>query len=704
MASMYEFIKKTRRAGYVTKVLIFALDVLASVFSIFTAILLSSKFEISSISLFVSWFTAALLGLRIISFIVFRTYSIIIRYVGEKDYETVFGAITSASVVFYLLQFFLPSELDTSQVMPVIVIDYIICLCTVGGMRVVLRIVYDRFKRNSSGISTAIFGAGEQGTMIEQAMRHNTAHPYRVVAFFDDNPTVHRKALNGIPVFNPEKSFVKVLRKYNIKNIVIGISNLPPERKIAFINDCLAHKVKVLKIPPTESWLNGTLSVGQLTNINFEDLLNRPPIQLDQESVKNSVKGKVVLVTGCAGSIGSEIVRQLLKYQPEKVIGLDQAETPLAEITLALKVEVQQGLFLPIIGDVCDRDKVQHLFQQYRPVYVFHAAAYKHVPIMEIFPEAAIRVNVAGTQNVADLATQYRVEKFVMISTDKVVNPSNVMGASKRIAEMYAQSLNAHANNYTQFITTRFGNVLGSNGSVIPIFRAQIENREPITLTHPEVTRYFMTIPEACQLVLEAGAMGQGGEIFVFDMGEPVRILDLAHKMIQMAGMVPGRDIEIKITGLRPGEKLTEELLDNGENAIPTHHPKIKKALVRVCHYLQVKSDIDALVRSAHAGMRGADIVQLMKALVPEFVSQNSEYAALDTELPTAIDRIQKTAHPRAALPSRSARKENKVSPSHPFILQEVEVMFAELQAVLGQKQVEKRELAKGVSRAIVGM
>lgn len=634
MASVYDSMKSMQWAGYATKLLIFGLDVCASVFSIFAAILLSYELHITSAHLFYSWTIAALLGLRILSFIGFGTYSIIIRYIGEKDYKTVFLAVTSASVIFYLIHGFLPSGITPAKLLPVILIDYILCLCAVGGLRILLRLAYDHFKRNNDGIPTAIFGAGELGSMIERVMRHNSSHPYRIMAFFDDNPRVHRKLLNGIRVFNPERSFEEVVRKQNIQNVIIGIGNLAPERKIAFINTCLAHNIKVLKIPPTELWLNGTLNVGQLKNINFEDLLNRPPIQLDQESVKNSIKGRVVLVTGCAGSIGSEIVRQLLRYQPSKVIGLDQAETPLAEITLSLKDPVEQGLFLPIIGDVRDRDKIQGIFKEYRPVYVFHAAAYKHVPIMEIFPEEAIKVNVEGTQNMADLAVQYHVEKFVMISTDKVVNPSNVMGASKRIAEIYAQSLNFHANNYTQFITTRFGNVLGSNGSVIPIFRAQIENREPITLTHPDVSRYFMTIPEACQLVLEAGAMGKGGEIFVFDMGEPVRILDLAHKMIQMAGLVPDKDIEIRITGLRPGEKLTEELLDDNENTIPTHHPKIKKAMVRVYNYLQVKPDIDLLIHSANAGSRGAAIVQQMKTLVPEFASQNSEYSALDKGMP----------------------------------------------------------------------
>jgi len=641
MASIYQLIRKTHRAGYVTKLLIFALDVFVSLFSFFMAILLSHELHLSSVKLFFSWTTAVLLLLRILSFVNFGTYAIIIRYIGEKDYQTVFLAVTSATFGFGVLYYFLPFGLETSKVVPIILTDYIICLCGLGSTRILLRLVYDRLKSNTSGINTAIFGAGELGAMIERVMRHSTTHPYRIVAFFDDNQNVHRKWLNGVRVFNPEKSFQTVIQKYHIKNVIIGINDLSPERKIALIHDCLEHNVKVLKIPPTESWLNGTLNVGQLKNINFEDLLNRPPIQLDQQSIKNSIKGKVVLVTGCAGSIGSEIVRQLLKYEPEKIIGLDQAETPLAEITLALKTDVQRGLFLPIIGNVCDRDKIQRIFQQYRPVYVFHAAAYKHVPIMEIFPEAAIKVNVEGTQNMADLAVQYKVKKFVMISTDKVVNPSNVMGASKRIAEIYTQSLNSHTNSYTQFITTRFGNVLGSNGSVIPIFLAQIENREPITLTHPEVSRYFMTIAEACQLVLEAGAMGKGGEIFVFDMGKPVRILDLAHKLIQMAGLTPGKDLEIKITGLRPGEKLAEELLDNAENTIPTHHPKIKKALVRVLDYWQVKPDIDLLIHGANSGMPHVQIVQQMKSLVPEFVSQNSEYSSLDKEQEHAANDVK---------------------------------------------------------------
>jgi FlaA1/EpsC-like NDP-sugar epimerase len=376
--------------------------------------------------------------------------------------------------------------------------------------------------------------------------------------------------------------------------------------------------------------MDGNPHPGQFTKINVDDLLNRAPIQLDQSLVNDSVREKIVLVTGCAGSIGSEIVRQLLRYEPALVIGIDQAESPLAALSLELKKHVDVGTFVPIIGNVCDLVKMERLMKTFRPEYVFHAAAYKHVPIMEVFPEEAIKTNVQGTRNMADLSVQFDVSKFVMISTDKVIKPSNVMGASKRIAEMYVQSLNFASHSKTHFITTRFGNVLGSNGSVIPIFNSQINALLPITITHPEVSRYFMTIPEACQLVLEAGSFGNGGEIFIFDMGEPVYILELAKRMIQMAGLTPYVDIPILITGLRPGEKLTEELLADSENTIPTHHPKIKKASVRLVSYQEVLPIIDRLIAAANEQQTASDIVTLMKELVPEFESQNSVFEYLD--------------------------------------------------------------------------
>ncbi|MCO6493383.1 MAG: polysaccharide biosynthesis protein [Phaeodactylibacter sp.] len=618
-------------AGYVTKLLILAVDFLFAFFAFFTALLITCKFDLSKATEMFGWATALILGLRAVAFVVFKTYLIIIRYVGERDYKNVFFAVTASSALFWVLLELFPGMMRAEDVLPVVLVDYGVLLLLAGGFRILLRLIFDRVQlQRGSRLNTVIFGAGELGAMLLRVLRHNASHNYRVVAFFDDNPKVHKKYLNGVKVYNPEKAFARVVRKNDIKVAIIGINQLPEERRIQFINACLANHVKVLKVPPTENWINDSLNVGLLKDIRFEDLLNRPPIQLDEERIRQSVAGRVVLVTGCAGSIGSEITRQLLRYRPRRIVGLDQAETPLAEISIALQKEVEGGLFHPVIGDVKDYDKMQSLFELYKPEYVFHAAAYKHVPIMERFPSEAVKANVQGTLNVANLASRFGARKFVMISTDKVVNPGNVMGASKRIAEIYVQSLNSARKNKTQFITTRFGNVLGSNGSVIPIFKQQIENRQPVTVTHPEVTRFFMTIPEACQLVLEAGAMGRGGEIFVFDMGKPVRIADLAEKMIQMAGLTPGKDIRIEYTGLRPGEKLYEELLDEQEGIIPTHHPKIHKAAVRPYDHFEVRSQIHNLIEMAYTYQDGHLLVKLMKEIVPEFMSQNSDFATLD--------------------------------------------------------------------------
>ena len=567
--------------GYVTKVLIFLIDTFFAVLAFFCATLIIGGFEISSLFEASSQYGAYLLfGWRILSFFVFKTYLIIIRYIGGKDYRSIFFAVSASSLLFLFSYLVFPTILQLDNASGIILVDYLLMLSLVGGFRTIIRMIFDQQRQQfSSRLNTVIFGAGELGAMLQRVLKHNVAHSYKVVAFFDDNPRVHRKYLNGVRIFNPAKSFEEIIKKQDIKVAIIGINKLEEKRRIEFINQCLAYKVKVLKVPPTEHWLSDRINIGQLTDINFEDLLNRPPINLEKESIKQFLQGKRILVTGCAGSIGSEIVRQLLSFGPELVVGYDQAETPLAEITLELKAAVQQQKFLPVIGDIRNYNKLERVFEKHRPHYVFHAAAYKHVPIMEHFPEEAIEVNVEGTKNVADLSVAAAVEKFVMISTDKVVNPANIMGASKRIAEIYVQSLNyADSNTKTQFITTRFGNVLGSNGSVIPIFKAQIEKRLPVTVTHPKVIRFFMTIPEACQLVLEAGGMGKGGEIFVFDMGEPVLIANLAKKMIQLAGLTPGEDIDIVYTGLRPGEKLTEELLDEQEGLISTHHPKNKKS------------------------------------------------------------------------------------------------------------------------------
>lgn len=618
-------------AGYVTKLIIFGLDMAFALVAFTIALLVTDPFNFERVTLIIGWASALLMLFRAMSFLFFRTYLIIVRYIGEKDYRNVFYAVSASSSAFFILLNFLPSIFPQEELLAIVLVDYFVLLCLSGGMRIVIRLLFDRLRLQSvSRLNTVIFGAGELGAMVDRVLKFNVSHNYKVVAFFDDNEHIHKKFLNGIPIFNPKKAFSKVIKNQNIKFAIIGINELPEARRIAFIQSCLDHQIKVLKVPATENWLNNQLNVGQLTNINFEDLLNRPPIKLDQEEISKSITGKVVLVTGCAGSIGSEIVKQLLSYKPKLLVGLDQAETPLADIGLRFREEVESGVFIPRIGDVKDSAILDHIFSTYAPEYVFHAAAYKHVPVMEMYPCEAIKVNIGGTKNLADHASQFGVKKFVMISTDKAVNPSNVMGASKRIAEIYVQALNKKSSNKTQFITTRFGNVLGSNGSVIPIFKRQIEQRKPLTVTHPDVTRYFMTIPEACQLVLEAGAMGNGGEIFIFDMGEPVRIVDLARTMIQMAGLALDEDIEIKITGLRPGEKLYEELLDGQEGNIPTHHPKITKATVRENDYEDVLKQIEAMIAIAYTAKDIDLAVGMMKNLVPEFTSLNSKFASLD--------------------------------------------------------------------------
>ena len=617
--------------GYLSKLVILGIDFTFAILSYCAALLIACKFDLVKAFDLIGWATLLLLVLRSWAFVIFKTYLIIIRYIGEKDYKNVFYAVASSSAVFVILLYLIPNLLPREEILPVVVVDFLLLYILSSGFRIVLRLLIDRLRmQRNSRINTVVFGAGELGAMLVRVLKHNGSHNYRVVAFFDDSDKIYGKLLNGIRVYNPKTSFEEVVKKYDIKVAIIGINDLDDPRRVDFINQCLKNHVKVLKVPPTEDWLNDTLHIGQLKDIRFEDLLNRPPIRLDEQKVMESIRGKVVMVTGCAGSIGSEIVWQLLQYGPKKLIGIDIAETPLAEIELSLKKEAKTGVFEAIIGDVRDYEMMENIFFRYRPEYVFHAAAYKHVPIMEKFPAEAIKANVQGTMNMAKLASDIGVHKFVMVSTDKAVKPGNIMGASKRIAEIYVQSLNYCRDNETQFITTRFGNVLGSNGSVIPIFRRQIEKRQAVTVTHKDVTRYFMTIPEACQLVLEAGAMGKGGEIYIFDMGEPVKIVELAEKMIQMAGLKIGKDIDIVYTGLRPGEKLTEELLDKEEDVIKTHHPKIRKAAVRAYRFADISPMLDQLVFMARAGHPEQELVKLMKEVVPEFTSQNSTFAKLD--------------------------------------------------------------------------
>jgi len=434
--------------------------------------------------------------------------------------------------------------------------------------------------------------------------------------------------LEGTTIYGSEK-LPELLKKNDVAQVILSIQTISAARRQEIIELCLENNARVLTVPPVQNWINGELSFRQIRKVRIEELLERDPIELHEDNIRKQLKGKNILVTGAAGSIGSELVRQIAKYEPGLLILLDNAESPLHDLQMELSDSIGKLNFEVVIGDIRSKERMENVFKTFRPQLVYHAAAYKHVPMMENNPSESILTNVLGTKITADLAVQYKVEKFVMISTDKAVNPTNVMGASKRIAEIYTQALNNKIGTNTKFITTRFGNVLGSVGSVIPRFRQQIENGGPVTITDPEITRYFMTIPEACRLVLEAGCMGNGGEILIFDMGKSVKIIDLAKKMIQLSGLTLGRDIEIVTTGLRPGEKLYEELLNDKENTLPTHHEKIMIAKVPVYDFEQVSDDLDELV-SLFDTQNNMKIVGKMKEMVPEYKSNNSVFEKLD--------------------------------------------------------------------------
>jgi FlaA1/EpsC-like NDP-sugar epimerase len=493
--------------------------------------------------------------------------------------------------------------------------------------RIAVKVLYIELKTPSKTRKRVlVFGAGEGGLITKRTIDRDSRSGMEVIAFLDDDKNKAGKKLEGADIYQSKK-LNDLLSSEKVDEIILAVPNLPQSRKAEIIKLALEHNVKVSQLPPATQWIGGELSVRQIRDIRIEDLLGREPIQLDNSQINQKLKGKIVLITGAAGSIGSELARQVLNYNPKKLVLLDQAETPLFELDNELRKSFNEVIWEPVIGDVRQYDRMKRMMDHFRPDIIFHAAAYKHVPLMESNPSEAILVNVLGTKNLSDLAADFAVKDFIFISTDKAVNPTSVMGSSKRAAEMYVQSKNSQST--TNYITTRFGNVLGSNGSVIPIFKKQIEVGGPLTVTHEDVTRFFMTIPEASQLVLQASAMGKGGEIFAFDMGESVKIIDLAKNMLKLSGLEEGRDIEIKITGLRPGEKLYEEVLSDKENSLPTPHEKILIAKVREYSYDDISQQISQLI-SLFDEQNNEKIVAQLKLMIPEYVSNNSEFQRLD--------------------------------------------------------------------------
>jgi len=615
--------------------IIFLIDSALVFVSLFAAYMLRFEFSLPAAEVGPLIFAFPIFMIvRLVSFLVGKTYAGIIRYSGTEDSLRIMKVILGGSVVFALLnpiKFFL---WDEAYFLPfsIIIIEGLISTVLLILFRLSVKMLYIEIRNpRSERSNVVIYGAGEAGAIAKQALNRDAGTQYKVIAFIDDDSSKRGQRLEGTRVYHSSE-LDGVFRSNDVSSLIVSIQKPNREKQRKVIDIALKRGVKVLNVPPVNDWINGELSFKQIKEVRIEDLLGRKAIELDDGNVEQKLKDEIILVTGAAGSIGSGLVRRIALYKPKLIIALDQAESPLYELELEMHREFPKTQFEFAIGDIRRKDRMVRLFEKFKPTVVFHAAAYKHVPLMEENPTEAVLTNVMGTKIIIDLSIHWKVKRFVFISTDKAVNPTSVMGSSKRVAEIYAQSNNS--DNSTRFITTRFGNVLGSNGSVIPLFKKQIEDGGPVTVTHPEVTRYFMTIPEACQLVLEAGAMGEGGEIYVFDMGESVKIIDLAHQMIKLSGLEVGKDIEIKFTGLRPGEKLYEELLNKEEDTLTTHHPQIKRAKVRSYDVTTISSEISELI-DLFDRQDNDKLVEKMKTIVPEYISNNSEFSKFDVKTST---------------------------------------------------------------------
>lgn len=631
--------KTLKNLSYLPRWIVLLIDmVIVFVCALFTFLMLTEMERNYVHSKYLEIIVPGFLLVNLFFFYMLRTYSGIIRHSSFIDAVKLFLALFLTLIVLVGTNVFCSLVFGFKIFMNAgLFINFIFTFCGLLIYRIIVRQTFEVYLSDSKDgdlIRVLIFGADANAISVANALKLEKPVRFKVIGFVDKDHQSGTKRILNLPILSYSKKISALMRSLDAEGLIIADKSLTKEESLVIVEDCIEYNLKVYSVPIITDWENKKEISKKIQNYSIQDLLERKPIVLDMQAISQQLDGKTVLITGAAGSIGSEIARQISKFNPKKMILLDQAESPLHSLTLELPVLNTDIEYIPVLADVRDRESVKQVFEVHAPQVVYHAAAYKHVPLIEANPIQAVKVNVLGTKNIADLSVDYKVERVVMVSTDKAVNPSNVMGASKRIAEVYVQSFfNSFSNNKnvfaTKFITTRFGNVLGSNGSVVPLFTNQIKNGGPITITHPDIIRYFMTIPEACQLVLEAGAMGKGGEIFIFDMGKPVKIIDLARKMIRLAGLKPEEDIEIKIIGLRPGEKLYEELLNDEAKTLPTHHAKIMIATENSGEFFNVEQQINDLVFAMETGS-GNKIVSKMKEIVPEFKSLNSHFSKLD--------------------------------------------------------------------------
>lgn len=627
---------KNRLRRQTPRWLVFIIDVLVTFLTFIPAFAIIFRLNWpSDPSDFILLLVATLIAYSIL-FVIFKFYRGIIRHTGFND--MVRGLLIGVSALGMLTLFVSVVDFNFPKAMySVLLVHFLINTMSLIFLRFTYKTIYFQYIETSNQKQNVmIYGAGESGIITYNALENERGVSKHVIGFIDDNPKVQKNKINGKSVYAFKKINKNFIEKNHIQEIIFSIQNISSQKLNTLVSRFENYPVTLKIVPPLSHWINGDLEPQQIKDIRIEDLLSRDPIQLEKESISNQLKDQTVLITGAAGSIGSEIAHQISHYPCRQIIFVDQAETPLYNLqqnclSNSDESEINSKF---IVSDIRDKARMQLIFERYKPDIVYHAAAYKHVPLMEENPYEAVSTNIKGTMNIVDCAITHKVSKFVLVSTDKAVNPTNVMGATKRVAELYVTYMSKKQKT-TKFITTRFGNVLGSNGSVIPLFKKQILNRDPLTVTHKDVTRYFMTIPEACQLVLEAGAMGEGGEIFVFDMGESVKIYDLAKRMIQLSGLLYPHDIDIKVVGLRPGEKVYEELLADGENTKPTHHEKILIATTRANHIEDLDLILERLTHMSSAkdeNQLNMQIVGLLKKITPEYLSKNSIYEALDLE------------------------------------------------------------------------